>query len=224
MSPDWPNRSTPSGTTTLPRDRAEPRQRRRVAVADRHQRGAGPQPRQQPLGDADLAGAPAPPASRGAAAPGEVIASSPAPGTSSRARRGRRAPPARPRRNRRSPARRPAPARAANRRRRRSPRRAPASSVALGLVDRPGRQPEIDRTRRPRAGFPRTPSAAAPPARRHRPARTPVSPGWPMPISGSIDRLVRAALRRQRDARRRRHQDEARILVAARSSAHRGRA
>ena len=40
------------------------------------------------------------------------------------------------------------------------------------------------------------------------------SPGWPMPISGvSID-LVRAAFGRQRHARRRRHQHEARILVA----------
>ena len=66
MSPDWPKRSTPSGTIALAGNRAQPGQGRRMEVADRDQRGARAQPRQQALGDADLAAQRGPPASRDA--------------------------------------------------------------------------------------------------------------------------------------------------------------
>ena len=185
MSPDWPKRSTPSGTIGLCGDGAEPRQRRRMEIADGDQRGARPQPRQQPPGDARPARARSAARQSRCSRSGEVIASSPAPRhVLGQLADGRRAPRGRRRRNRRSPVRLRAPARAANRRRRRSPRRGPgraAASAARPAASTAGNRP----TRRPRAGSRRTPSAAAPRARRQRPARNWRAPAGRCPISGS---------------------------------------
>ena len=194
MSPDWPKWSTPSGTIALPRDRAEPGQRRRMAVDDRDQRraagAAAPSSRSATPGSAARPGAARQSRCRRS---GEVTASSPAPATSSRDRlvRGERL----------------GRDRAAIGDRQLGARRGlaqpvaagddrlgerPASIVALRLLERPRRQPEIDRVARRRAGFGRRPSAAAPPARRHRPARR---------RSGRAGRC-RSAARRSTGARR----------------------
>ena len=147
--------------------------------------------------------------------PGEVIASSPAPGTSSQDRLMRRQCV---RRDRAAIGDREIgvglPAREANTRRRQCPRSAPCRAGA-----RAGRPAGSRGGNRPNWPFSRWISSSA---QRSSTASSSanagsnaMSPGWPMPISGSIDRLVRAALGGQGQAGRGRDQDEPRILVEA---------
>ena len=182
MSPDWPKRRPPAARR-WPRHRAHPGERRRVAVGDGHQRGAGAQRRQQPLGRADRAGRQRrPPVAVQPSGRGD--AKRPILACPRRARRERRSPRAARRRNRRSPAPHRAPAGAASRRRRRSPRPGRVERP-LRLLERPRRQPEIDRAavlvldlRKAQRSITASSSTKA--------GSNTVSPGWPMPISGAM--------------------------------------